>query len=237
MSASASPDFNTRSRDLELLDAPGLDQAELDACLGELAFLNATLGGYGVTLDAIARLLPPGCREFDVLDVGSGGGDTARRIVEWACRRGLTARVHGIDLAPEAVDCARRRNAGVPGLEFTAQNLFDLPATRTYDIVHSALVLHHLSDEAAAAALARMHALCRLGLVISDLHRHPAAYYAIKWLTTIFSNDRLICHDAPLSVLRAFRRTCLEDLSRRARLPAPDISWRWAFRWLMIVPK
>jgi 2-polyprenyl-3-methyl-5-hydroxy-6-metoxy-1,4-benzoquinol methylase len=171
------------------------------------------------------------------LDVGSGGGDTARRIVEWARGRGLTARVHGIDLAPEAVDCARRRNAGVPGLEFTAQNLFDLPATRTYDIVHAALVLHHLPDEAAVKALAKMHSLCRLGLVINDLHRHPAAYYSIKWLTSLFSNDRLIRHDAPLSVLRAFRRTCLEGLCRRAGLPAPEISWRWAFRWLMIVRK
>ena len=35
------------------------------------------------------------------------------------------------------------------GLEFTAQNLFDLPAARKYDVVHASLVLHHLPDGAA----------------------------------------------------------------------------------------
>ena len=219
------------------MDASGLDAAELAETLRELDFLNAALGGYGATLGALERLIPPGRREFDVLDVGSGGGDTARRIVDWARRRGLTARVHGIDLAPEAVACARRRNAGRSGLDFTAQDLFDLPATRKYDIVHAALVLHHLPDDAAVKALAKMYDLCRLGLVINDLHRHPVAYYSIKWLTTLLSKNRLIRHDAPLSVLRAFRRSELEELARRASLPAPKISWRWVFRWRMIVYK
>jgi len=237
MSASAAPDFQTRSEALELMDAPDLDAAQLAESLSELAFLNAALGGYGATLGALERLIPPGCREFDVLDVGSGGGDTARRIVEWARRRGLTARVYGIDRSPEAVACARRSHAGRPGLEFTAQDLFDLPLTRKYDIVHAALVLHHLPDDAAVKALAKMYELCRVGLVINDLHCHPAAYYAIKGLTALLSRNRLIRHDAPLSVLRAFRRSCLEDLARRAGLPAPEISWHWAFRWRMIVTK
>jgi SAM-dependent methyltransferase len=217
------------------MDAPDLDPVELADCLEGLAFLNAALGGYSTTLGALARLIPSGRREFDVLDVGSGGGDTARRIVEWARRRGLSARVHGIDLAPEAVACARRRNAGVRGLEFTAQDLFDLPSTRKYDIVHAALFLHHLPDDAAVKALSKMYELCRMGLVINDLHLHPVAYYSIEWLTALLSKNRLIRHDAPLSVLRAFRRPSLERLARRASLPAPEISWNWAFRWRMVV--
>ena len=235
MSASNPPDFSRRSEERELLDAPGIDPAELAGTFRQLAGINAALGGHAASLSALERLLPPGRREFDLLDVGSGGGDTARRIVDWASRRGLTARVHGVDLAPEAVACARRAAAGVPGVVFSVQDLFDLPAARRYDIVHAALVLHHLPDEAAVKALARMFGLCRLGLVVNDLHRHPAAYQAIRWLTALFSHDRLIRHDAPLSVLRAFRRSDLEDLCRRAGLPAPEISWHWAFRWRMIV--
>jgi len=237
MSAPAPPDFDSRSTALELMDDPALDPVELTETLGQLAFINESLGGYASTLEGLVRLIPPGRREFDVLDVGSGGGDTARRIVEWARRRGLTARVHGIDLAPEAVAYARRTSAGIPGLEFTVSDLFDLPATRKYDVVHAALVLHHIPDETAVKALARMAELCRLGLVINDLHRHPAAYHLIKGLTALFSKNRLIRHDAPLSVLRAFSRRDLEDLARRAALPAPEVSWRWAFRWLMLVRK
>lgn len=227
-------DFGSRSAALELMDAPGLDPAELTETLGELSFINRSLGGHATTLAGLARLVPPGRREFDVLDVGCGGGDTARAIVEWARLRGLTARVHGIDLAPEAVACARRANAGLTGLDFTAADLFDLPPARKYDVVHAALLLHHLPDEAAAKALAKMRALSRLGLVINDLHRHPAAYHPIKGLAALFSRNRLIRHDAPLSVLRGFSRRDLEGLAKRAGLASPEISWRWAFRWLMV---
>jgi 2-polyprenyl-3-methyl-5-hydroxy-6-metoxy-1,4-benzoquinol methylase len=235
VSPSVPPDFEKRSEALEFLDAPGQEPAELDETLGELDFINAALGGYGASLDALTALIPAGRREFDVLDVGAGGGDTARRIVEWARRRGMSARVHGIDREPEAASRALRRNAGVPGVDFAAQDLFDLPAERRYDVVHAALLLHHLSDDAAVEALARMYGLCRLGLVVNDLHRHPFAYHSIKGLTALLSRNRLIRHDAPLSVLRAFRRAELEELARRAYLPAPEISWRWAFRWRMIV--
>jgi len=237
MSAPIRLDFDSRSATPEFMDEPVLDALELAETLAELASVNKYLGGYAATLDGLARLIPPGRREFDVLDVGSGGGDTARRIVEWARDRGLKARVHGIDREPEAVAYARLRNAGLPDLEFSTSNLFELPATRKYDIVHAALLLHHLPDETAVKALAKMFELCRLGLAINDLHRHPAAYRSIKALTSLLSKNRLIRHDAPLSVLRAFRRRDLEELARRAGLPAPQVSWRWAFRWLMVARK
>lgn len=229
--------FEARSSALELMDDPGLDPDELAETLGQLAVINERLGGHATTLAGLERLVPPDLREFDVLDVGCGGGDTARAIVEWARRRGQAARVHGIDLSAVTVACARRASAGRPGLDFTTADLFDLPAGRRYDVVHAALVLHHLPDEAAAKALAKMFALSRLGLVINDLHRHPAAYHAITAAAALARANRLIRHDGPLSVLRAFRRRDLEDLAGRAGLPAVEIFWRWAFRWLMTARK
>lgn len=228
--------FEARSEALELMDDPALDPGELAETLAQLAVINERLGGHAATLAGLARLVPPGPRELDVLDVGCGGGDTARAVVEWARRRGQAARVRGIDLSSETVACARRACAGTPGLEFAAADLFDLPARR-YDVVHAALVLHHLPDETAARSLARMFELSRLGIVINDLHRHPAAYHAIKAVTAVASRNRLIRHDAPLSVLRAFRRRELEDLARRAGLGGVEISWRWAFRWVLTARK
>lgn len=228
--------FEARSEALELMDDPALDPGELAETLAQLAVINERLGGHAATLAGLARLVPPGPRELDVLDVGCGGGDTARAVVEWARRRGQVARVRGIDLSSETVACARRACAGTPGLEFAAADLFDLPARR-YDVVHAALVLHHLPDDTAARALARMFELSRLGIVINDLHRHPAAYHAIKAAAALARANRLIRHDGPLSVLRAFRRRDLEELARRGGLPAPEISWRWAFRWLMTARK
>ncbi|MDD5657771.1 MAG: SAM-dependent methyltransferase, partial [Elusimicrobia bacterium] len=64
-----------------------------------------------------------------------------------------------------------------------------------------------------------------------------AAFYSIRWLAAALAKSRLIRHDAPLSVLRAFRRSELEAACRRAGLPAPEISWRWAFRWRVVVAR
>lgn len=227
-------DFDARNETLELMDEPGHSPEELAETLRELAFINKTLGGHASSLEGLALLIPPGRREFSVLDVGSGGGDAARCIVEWARRRGMVASVHGVDLSEEAVACARRASVGLTGLEFTACDLFDLPSTRRYDVVHAALLLHHLPDEMAVKALAKMFELSRWGIVINDLHRHPVAYYSIKALTAALSGNRLIRHDAPLSVLRAFRRGELNALVHRAGLSAAVVCWRWAFRWLLV---
>jgi hypothetical protein len=113
MSAPPTLDFDSRSTALELMDEPGLDPAELAETLGELAFVNKFLGGHASTLDGMARLIPPDRREFDVLDVGSGGGDTARRIVAFvrSCRRGTPGRAEKNRRVSAARLCFSRHHA------------------------------------------------------------------------------------------------------------------------------
>ena len=50
------------------------------------------------------------------------------------------------------------------------------------------------------------------GFFINDLHRHPLAYHSIRILTSLFSKSYLVKNDAPLSVLRGFKKKELEDL-------------------------
>lgn len=231
------PSFAVRSRELELLDDPGIGDEELFRTFDELEVINRLLGGYRPSILGIAALLPPGARELSVLDVGTGGGDLPRRLVRWAERRRLHLRVTGIDLSPTVIDYARSACAGVPGIDLQVRDLFDLDETEGYDVVHGGLFLHHCTGEAAGEALAKMHALSRRGVVVNDLHRHPLAYHSIRWLTRLLSRSRLIRNDAPLSVLRAFRREELEEIVRSRGLPAPEIRWRWAFRWEMVIPR
>ena len=80
-----------------------------------------------------------------------------------------------------------------------------------------------------------------VGFFINDLHRHPFAYYSIKWLTKLFSKSYLVKNDAPLSVLRGFKKKELEMFNfqcsppdRRAGILNARLKWKWAFRWLLI---
>ena len=75
------------------------------------------------------------------------------------------------------------------------------------------------------------------GFFINDLHRHPFAYYSIRWLTYFFSRSYLVKNDAPLSVLRGFVREDWRLLLKQAALYPVSIHWKWAFRWLIIYSK
>ncbi len=231
------PDFSRRRREFEILDEPEVDERELAGALDELAIINRALNGYAPSIEGIRRLLAPGARELTLLDVGTGGGDLAQRVHDWAAARGIEAHILGIDVSAPTIAYARRRCNGVARLDFEVADLLDLPETRSFDIVHCALALHHFEQQAAVAALKKMFALSRWGVVVNDLHRHRLAYYAIHLLTRLFSKSRLIRNDAPLSVLRAFRRADFERLAREATLPEPSIRRHWAFRWRVLFRK
>ncbi len=228
-------DFRRRSDELELMDADGASVEELRSTFRELAFINRRLGGHAATLGALDLLTPPGTKRLRILDAGCGDGEAASVMLDWAGRRGIAAEVHGIDLSAATVRLASERHR--PGLTFAQDDLFAPDSGDEYDVVHAGLMLHHCPGDLAARALKTMHARARLGVAVNDLHRHPLAYHGIKALTAALSRDRLIRHDAPLSVLRGFRRAELENLCRRAGTPKPDIRWRWAFRWQMTVPR
>lgn len=228
-------DFRRRSEERELMDADDAPEEELRATFRELAVINRRLGGHAASLGALNVLTPPGTKRLRILDVGCGDGEAASVILSWAEARGIEAEVHGIDLSDASVGLASERRRR--GLTFSHDDLFALGAADAYDLVHASLMLHHCPGDTAERALKAMHERARLGVAVNDLHRHPLAYHGIKGLTAVFSGNRLIRHDAPLSVLRGFSRSELEGLCRRAGLPRPDLRWRWAFRWQMAVPR
>jgi SAM-dependent methyltransferase len=170
-----------------------------------------------------------------VLDVGTGCGDTPRRLVDWARRGSVDLFVKGIDLSPATVAHARQRCRGYRHIDVECLDLFELPEHERYDVVHASLVLHHLSDDAVVEALGKMYRLSRLGVVINDLHRHWAGHVASRLVLPLISRDPMVRHDGPLSILRAFRARELEELTARAGLPTPRLAWWPMFRWQMIL--
>ena len=82
----------------------------------------------------------------------------------------------------------------------------DLPfKDGTFDVVMASLFFHHLSNEACVRVLSQMWRIARRRVLVNDLHRHPVAYASIRALTAMFSKSRMVRHDGPVSVRRAFR--------------------------------
>ncbi|MBA2500477.1 MAG: SAM-dependent methyltransferase, partial [Chitinophagaceae bacterium] len=58
-----------------------------------------------------------------------------------------------------------------------------------------------------------------------------------KYITRFFSNSYLVKNDAPVSVARSFRTKDWQHLFQQAGIDAYDISWQWAFRFLVSCKK
>lgn len=196
----------------ELIDRPGLPRAEVDEALRDIQWVNRRLGGWAAVRRYLPRLLDsvPAGRTVRVLDLGTGSADLPRRIAEYCARAGRPALVVGVDLSPEVLEFARRECAAEPAVRLVRADVLRLPFHPTsFDLVLCSLLLHHFAPDAAVRLLREMAALSRGAVLVNDLERHRAAYVGIWLLSRLQRRGRLFRHDAPVSVLRAYR---LEEL-------------------------
>jgi 2-polyprenyl-3-methyl-5-hydroxy-6-metoxy-1,4-benzoquinol methylase len=210
-----------RATGAELMDTLPLSEAEVRSTLRWLQLTNRYFGGTRTILKHLAawRRDWPTDRAMHVLDVGTGAADIPAAVVAWARRRGLPIRVTAIDSAGGIVTAARAAVRDVAEIAVEQIDLFELAATnRRFDIVTASLFLHHMPLERTSAAIGAIDRLAVQGVIISDLLRSPLTWAAVGALACVTGN-RIVRHDAPLSVRRAFRVRELSRLAAAAGLP------------------
>lgn len=225
--------FKQRSHQKELLDGDHIPEADLFLNLKELDSINQLLGGYRITFSALKKVMEPG-KPCTLVDIGCGGGDTLKRINTWRLKKSYDISLFGIDIKDVCISYAKQNNSG-NGIGFICddyRNSFQhLPHI---DILHACLFCHHL-DEAQLIELVRFTLNRQTTLVVNDLERNPIAYYAIRWLTKLFSKSYLVKNDAPLSVLRGFKKAEWLDILKKAGANHYSVKNKWAFRHQVIV--
>ncbi|QDG54298.1 methyltransferase domain-containing protein [Persicimonas caeni] len=231
------PDFSKRSERSELMDDLSIQGDELEETLLQVERINALSRGPAISVAGVESLIPGGLETLSVLDVGTGSGDIPRRLADWAEDKSFSISIKGIDLSHTTIDFAQRRTTRTERLQFELENLFDLPDEEQYDVVHASLVLHHFPGREAVAALDKMYRLCRYGVVVNDLQRHPVPWLGLRLGLPLFTRNRLVRNDGPLSVLRGFTRRELIRSARAAGVPSPSVAWEFPFRWLLLCPK
>ena len=224
-------DWGQRTQGAEYLDEAGASGEDLEQALVELAWINRMLGGVKATLSIFGQLALG--KRVEILDLGTGAADIPVALVKWGRARGVEVRVVAVDFNPAVCAWVQRQTAAYPQIEIRQADVFslDLPPG-SFDFVHCALFLHHFPQAAAAQLLQRFYTWSRRGLIVNDLHRHPGAFYPVKWGTGLWSRSRMVQHDGPLSVLRGFSRGEVEELARLSEVPL-SLKWHWAFRWVM----
>ncbi len=236
-----SQDFQRRSTQSELMDTKTVSFEEFHECFRQLEFINVCTFAYRPTKKWLLRMCGkiPADHTIFILDAGSGGGDMLRRIWKWSSNNGFKITMIGTDLNPWSKKSAELLTPNDVPVSFETADIFSLNLATQPDFIISSLFTHHLNDEMLVKFILWMDQNAERGWFINDLHRHPVAYYFIKIITQIIPSNRLIRHDAPVSVARAFTRSDWNALLSKAGIVKEriDVTWYFPFRYCVSCEK
>jgi trans-aconitate methyltransferase len=183
-----------------------------------LDLMRAELPRYEVLQDAVAAATA-GIAAADILELGTGTGETARRVLA----RHPRARLVGVDESAAMLAGARR---ALPWrARLLARRLQDPLPPGPFDVIVSCLAVHHLPGRAKAALFRRVHDALRPGgrLVLGDVvvpddraaattplspgFDHPSGVAEqVGWLSAAGLPARAAWRDGDLAVIVAGRQ-------------------------------
>lgn len=225
-------DLSYRHTTKELMDRDDIPFADMAETLKELDIINTKLGGHAITISGLKKLIA-GKKELVIAEIGCGGGDNLRVIYRYCKGANINVKLIGIDINPECVKYASKRNKDLPAT-WICSDYAQWKFEEQPDIIFSSLFCHHFTNEQLVPMLRWLSLNSKIGFFINDLQRHRLAYYLIKNITRFFSRSYLVRNDAAISVSRGFSKNDWLKLFHDAGLMIPTITWRWAFRWLVI---
>jgi 2-polyprenyl-3-methyl-5-hydroxy-6-metoxy-1,4-benzoquinol methylase len=216
-----------RSREEEQMDSAELDAAEYEEVLRDLTRVNRWTLAARPTLDFVRRA-SSGQSSFSLLDVGFGSGDMLRSVRRLTKRRGISAKLVGIDINPKSAPVAHAMTPANGAIDFRTGD-YGLLEDR-FDIIISNLVAHHMSDIELIDFIRFMEDRAEKGWIINDLHRHAFAYRGYPLLASLLRVHPIVREDGRLSIARAFRLSDWGDILERAGVTQARIVRRFPFR-------
>jgi 2-polyprenyl-3-methyl-5-hydroxy-6-metoxy-1,4-benzoquinol methylase len=220
----------------EIMDGPDVAPSDHARALAGLRRINAVSNAAAQMAQPIIRLAhQQKLTHLTMLDIACGGGDVPVAIAKAAAQAGVAIQLTLLDRSETALKLAREtaHTAGIAADTIQA-NLLENWNLPTFDIVTCSLFLHHIPEPAGVIdLLARMRAIARRLVVISDLRRCRTGLLAAWIGGHIFSRSPIVHFDAPASVRAAWTRGELTDFSAHADMKAAKIERCWPWRMLL----
>ena len=231
-------DTSNRSSKKEIMDDLTMKGVLFKDTLDKLGIINRLLGGNKVTIKGLKELLKNQSNNkiIKIVDLGCGHGDILRDVAKFGRENNYSFSLLGIDANINAITYAKELSREYTELSFKAIDIFSEDFKKqSYDIVLCTLFLHHFKNNELISFLKTIVKKATIGVVVNDLHRHKLAYYLFK-LISFFVKNKMIREDGLTSILRAFKRKDLENISKQIKVYF-SIQWKWAFRYLWILKK
>jgi len=226
-------DYKKRSIQKEILDHENISFADIALNLKELNWINSHLGGHSISIHGFKELLKHR-KSISVCEIGCGGGDNLNVLYNYCNKNNIDATFTGIDINKECIAFANEKSL-IRNPEFIISDYKKVIFKIKPDIIFSSLFCHHFTEKELVEMMSWMKENSKTGFFINDLHRHPIPYHFIKTASALFSKSYLVKNDAPLSVLRGFKKKEWERIFNQVGIENFSIRWKWAFRYLILV--
>jgi ubiquinone/menaquinone biosynthesis C-methylase UbiE len=214
----------------ELLDSDSGSPSEIAASLSDLNRINRWFGGIATTeflVERVAQRLH--AKSLSLLEVGAGTGAVPAAVVAALAPRGIRIQVTLLDRAVSHLKNGDQR--AVVG------DALALPfSDSSFDLVSCSLFVHHLSPDEVVRFINASLRVCRHGVVINDLIRHPA-HLGLVYAGTPLYRSRLTRHDAPASVWQAYTVNEVENMLEKSNAARVEITRHFLFRMGVIAWK
>lgn len=197
------------------MDADDVDVRELRRALVFIRRVNRWLGYNRAVVRAVVDVCAvlPRDRPVRVLDVATGSGDLLVDLKARFDQLGRPVELVGLDRHAATLAVAQKGCRGVA--QIVEGDATSLPfEDASFDIVTSALFLHHLDEATVIRVLAEMKRVSRQAVINADLIRRRRAYAWIS-LFTAFATP-MVRHDARASVAHAFTLHEIRSLFEQA---------------------
>lgn len=230
-------DLTQRSTSPELMDdfQEGVDR--LRVVFADINRVNRVLGGNRITIRAVEQLIEDHPQEsYTIVDMGCGDGTMLREVAKHCERKGVQARLIGIDLNEEALQLALEASKEYPQIVYRHEDILKLETEHfPCDILINTLCMHHFTDAQLTVFLKKFIALGKIGIVINDLHRSRWAYYLFKLFSSIFIKTKVAKIDGLISISKGFVKSDLLSYAKSLPLVKHHIAWKWAFRYVWVM--
>ncbi|WP_421891867.1 methyltransferase domain-containing protein [Marinoscillum sp.] len=226
-----------RSEEAEIMDDLNISGEVIGQTLRELDIINRRLGGNQISLSAFRKLLKSH-KIRSVADLGCGGADILMAMARIARRKKQEIEFTGIDANQHIVEYANQHTRKWANISVIQENILsDAFRQQQFDIIHCCLFLHHFTEKQLVSIFKNFREQARVAIIVNDLHRHYLAYHSISLLTRLFSKSYMVRNDAAISVARGFKKSELISILEQAGITNYQLSWRWAFRWQLVIKK
>lgn len=195
--------YGKRQFEPELMDDPACDREMLYRTLRQFERINALVTpnrslARALILDDMQR-----GETRRLLDIGAGGGDFARWIVDRAREESKELSVVCVDHDSRVCDYCLAMCRGYPEIETRCAGFREVDGQ--FDYVFSNHLLHHLSDSETLALLDHTRAITTRLLLMSDLRRVGWAEHGFRLLATVAFRNSFARTDGTASIRRAYR--------------------------------